>query len=147
MKPPTMNAGKLKLTHAVRSLDLPSRLSYRFSRALDHGLRNRAAGVDTMHRAVIEAAFLLYGRTGDAAGAIEQLRETVAAHLEERGVRVTSVFAVAPLPLVFASEIAEVAAHALGVQVPSSTANRPKAQVARWIARARELRKPPVEDD
>lgn len=50
MTPPTMNAGKLKLTHAVRSLDLPSRLSYRFSRALDHGLRNRAAGVDTMHR-------------------------------------------------------------------------------------------------
>jgi hypothetical protein len=142
-----MNAGKLKLTHAIRSLDLPSRLSFRLARSLDYGLRNRASGVETMHRTWTEVAFILYGRRGDAVAVVEQLRETVIAHLEERGVRMTSVLAAAPVPVVFASEIGELAARALGIADTGDSANRPKAQVARWIARARELRNAPNKDE
>jgi hypothetical protein len=142
-----MNAGKLKLTQAVRSLDLPTRLSIRLARALDYGLRNRAGGVETLHRTVTEVALVLHGRCGDSAAVIGQLQDTVIAHLEERGVRITSVLAAAPVPVVFASEMGEVAARALGVHDANDATDRPKAQVARWIARARELRKPPGDDD
>ena len=141
-----MNAGKLKLTYAIRSLDLPSRLSFRLARALDLGLRHRSAGDKTLRRTVTEVALILYSRSGDIGGVIDQLRETVITHLEERGVRQSSVLAVAPMPVVFAAEIAELAAASLGDGGGPGSAPRPR--VARWIERTTELRKrPPGSDD
>jgi hypothetical protein len=136
-----MNAGKLKLTHAVRSLDLPSRLSYRLARALDYGLRNRAAGVETMRRTIAEVALVLFGRCGNASVVVEQMRGIVIEHLEERGVRISSVLAAAPVPVIFAEEIAGITAKTLGLEL-GATGELPKSQIGRWIARARELNKP-----
>lgn len=141
-----MNAGKLKLTHAIQSLDLPSRLAFRLARALDVGLRHRSAGDKTLRRTIAEAAGAMYSRIGDAPEVVRQMRETVIAHLEERGIRQSSVLAVAPIPVVFAAEIAEIVAQSLGIAGADSEAAPPKARVARWIERARDLRTPPTNE-
>ena len=142
----TVNAGTLKLTHAIRSLELPSRLSFRLARALDVGLRHRSAGDKTLRKTVTEVAVLLYERGGDAPTVVTQMRELVITHLEERGVTQSSVLAVAPVPVVFAAEIAEIVARSLGVADAGDAVSAPKARVARWIERARDIRKPPPDE-
>jgi len=142
----TVNAGTLKLTHAIRSLELPSRLSFRLARALDLGLRHRSAGDKTLRKTVTEVAVVLYARCGDAPDVVAQMREIVITHLEERGVTQSSVLAVAPVPVVFAAEIAEIVARALGITHAADALSAPKARVARWIERARDIRNFPTDE-
>lgn len=142
----TVNAGKLKLTHAIRSLDLPSRLSFRLARALDLGLRHRSAGDKTLRKTVTEVAVVLYARCEDAPEVVTQMREIVITHLEERGVTQSSVLAVAPVPVVFAAEIAEIVARSLGMTDSAGEPSGPKARVARWIERARDIHKPVTDE-
>lgn len=67
-------------------------------------LRNRASGAEVLRRVINDVAWLLYARSGDSGAAIEQIREAVIAHLEERGIRGFSVLAVVPTPVVLAGE-------------------------------------------
>lgn len=120
---------RLKYTDAVRQLGLPPRLTSRFVHALDCCLRNRASGAEVLRRVINDVAWLLYARSGDASAAIELIRETVIAHLEERGIRGFSVIAVVPKPVVLAAEMAQLAASALGLTAELTASQRRRRRV------------------
>jgi hypothetical protein len=131
---------RLKYTDAVRQLALPSRLTSRLVHALDCCLQSRASGAEVLRRVINDVAWLLYARSGDSSAAIEQIREAVIAHLEERGIRGSSVLAVVPKPVILAAEMAQLAAASLGLNSELTASQRRGGRTALWLAIASEAR-------
>jgi hypothetical protein len=134
------HGARLKSTDAVRQLALPSRLTSRLVHALDRCLQNRASGAEVLRRVIKDVAWLLYARSGEPSAAIEQIREAVIAHLEERGIRGSSVLAVVPKPVVLAAEMAELAAASLGLNSERTATRRRGGRTGLWLAIANEAR-------
>ena len=135
-----MHSATRKYTDAVLRLGLPSRLTSRFVHALDCCLRNRASGDKVLRGVIADVARLLFARSGSSRSAIEQIRETVTAHLEERGVRGSSLLAVVPVPMVLAAEMAQLAAASLGATEELTVSRRRGGRTAHWLAIANQVR-------
>lgn len=90
---------------------------------------------------IADVATLLVARSGSSADAVAQIRETVVAHLAERGMRSCCVFSAAPVTVVFAEEIADLAAASLGMRDEHSGSRRQHMRTTMWVSRAAELRR------